>query len=294
MSLGPGPVTVELLVAGYALSSVNVEATARGLEGRSTGRVTSDQGCFVSKVLTGTGEDVERASFILEFLEERGFAHAPRLVRTQGGSRSLTHGDGALLLMELVEGEPPRPLPGTYRALGEIAGELNRITSYPFDCPVTFQAVLQEFPGVASSLRDPSDREQFLSLASRLRALDDLPRGLVHFDLTLGNAVQRPDGVIVALDWDDAGIGPRVFDASKPLISSFVSEKDHVFDEVAARAFYEGYATRITLTPVERESLVDAALFHAMRYIVWGDPEVRWQRIKWAAAHRDKLASVIR
>lgn len=292
----PRALTGEVLERHYPLSQVVLDDPVPGLEQRTTGAVAADQGRFIYKVFetAGVEEDVERASYILEFLEQRSFEHAPRLLRTRNGSRTLPCEDRVVMVMERVEGEVPRASPSNYRKLGEIAGKLNRIATYPYDCPVTLARVAPEFACLAESLPDPTDRSGFLSLAASLRGLDDLPNSLIHFDMTLGNTIQRTDGAIVAIDWDDAGIGSRVFDASKPLISSFVSEKGHVFAESEARAFYEGYATQISLTDAERSAIVDAALFHALRYVVWGDPETRWRRIQWAVAHRQDLAAVIR
>lgn len=284
----------DVLERDYPLTGVTVSQPTRGLEGRATGELDADQGRFIYKLHPATdnqGSDAD--AWTLEFLREQGFEHAPRLLRTRQGAMTSQVGDRVMMVMERIEGETPRPSPTTYRQLGEIAGKLNRLTDYPHDCPVTLAGASREFPALAERLRDPVDREEYMSLAASLRDLDALPRGLIHFDLTLGNTIQRSDGVIVALDWDEAGTGPRIFDASKPLISSFVSETDLVFAVQEARAFYEGYASQIRLTGSEREALVDAALFHALRYIVWGDPEARWQRIKWAVAHRRELLAVI-
>ena len=76
------------------------------------------------------------------------------------------------------------------------------------------------------------------------------------------------------------------------LISAFVSE-DLVFDGDGARAFYEGYRSRMHLSDAENAILFDASLFHALRYLVWANPEVRLRRIRWAIAHRARLESVL-
>ena len=38
---------------------------------------------------------------------------------------------------------------------------------------------------------------------------EDLPRGLIHSDAHLANAVQTTDGGVALFDWDGAGQGPR-------------------------------------------------------------------------------------
>jgi YD repeat-containing protein len=108
----------------------------------------------------------------------------------------------------------------------------------------------------------------------------------------LGDAIQKADGTIVAVDWDEAGMGTRVFDPGGSLISGFLSE-DLAFDEDGARAFYEGYRSRVHLSDTETVAVFDASLFHALRAVRWANPEARLRRIMWAIEHRARLESVL-
>jgi Ser/Thr protein kinase RdoA (MazF antagonist) len=89
-----------------------------------------------------------------------------------------------------------------------------------------------------------------------------------------------------------AGLGARVFDPGGGLILGFLSE-DLAFDEDGARAFYEGYRSRVHLSDAETAAVFDASLFHALRYVRWGNPEARLRRIRWAIEHRARLESVL-
>ena len=75
-----------------------------------------------------------------------------------------------------------------------------------------------------AALRSSADRDKFIEVAEALPDLDALPEALIHFEMSLGNTIQRPDGTIVAVDWDEAGMGARVLDPGYFLISAFVSE----------------------------------------------------------------------
>ena len=53
----------------------------------------------------------------------------------------------------------------------------------------------------------------------------------------------------------------------------------------------EGYARSGGV--LESRALFDAALFHALRYMWWGDTERRWQRIMDAVSREVELCDVL-
>src|SRR5262249_16529810 len=148
------------------------------------------------------------------------------------------------------------------------------------------------FPGQAMQLPEHM-REGFLSLTTALSDLDALPSSLIHFEANLKHAIQKPEGTIILLDWDEAGRGATVLDPLYHLISYFVSE-DLMFDANLARAFYSTYLSKHPLSAQELNHLFDASLFHALRYLIWGDTEKRWKRVQWAVEHRELLETVYR
>ena len=94
------------------------------------------------------------------------------------------------------------------------------------------------------------------------------------------------------VDWDQAGTAAPAIEYGYPLISVFLAESDLVFDDRSASAFYDGYACSGGV--VEPRALFDAALFHALRYMWWGDTEQRWRRIMHAVTHEAELCDVLR
>ena len=77
----------------------------------------------------------------------------------------------------------------------------------------------------------------------------------------------------------------------RSLINVFLSETDLAFDDRAASAFYEGYTRSGGV--LECRALFDAALFHALRYMWWGDTGRRWQRIMDAVSREVELCDVL-
>jgi hypothetical protein len=75
------------------------------------------------------------------------------------------------------------------------------------------------------------------------------------------------------------------------LIAVFLSEGDLVFDDGSASMFYAAYVEAAGVG--ELPNAFDAALFHALRYMWWGDTERRWERIVHAVGREAELCSVI-
>jgi YD repeat-containing protein len=292
MSAAGSSVTREVIENNWRLTGVRLGETLRIFDGRVTGILESDQGRFVYKLIPGPPENSEPGARVLEFLEQRSFGHAPKLLRAQQGQRTVAVDRASLTVMEYVEGSEPAPTPANYRQLGRIMGELNCIAEFPLACPITLNAVRPAWPELAAYLKSQADRDEFIDVASGLPDLDALPKALIHFGMDLGDAIQRPDGTIVAVDWDAAGMGTRVFDPGGGLISGFLTE-DLAFDEDGAREFYAGYRSRVQLSDAETAAVFDASLFYALRYVRWANPEVRLRRIRWAIEHRARLESVL-
>ncbi|HSD12438.1 MAG TPA: phosphotransferase [Patescibacteria group bacterium] len=276
----------QTLEHGWNLHGVAVGDALQTFDNRQVRRFDAAEGSFVCKTIGGAAADdaFARQTAIYGWLEARGFRHAPRLLRTRDGENFLRQGDAAVLVMERVSGAKPEGTPDCFRRLGMALATLNGFTDYPEPAPITVDAIRPHFAGIAEGL-PAAIRKPYLAAAGSLPDIDALPKSLIHFEASLKNAVRKPDGGLVLVDWDEAGIGATVLDPGFHLISQFVSES-RAFDAASARAFYGAYLAARPLTDAEKGMLFDASLFHALRYVVWGDPERRWARIRWAMEHR--------
>nr|MBA3377848.1 phosphotransferase [Chloroflexia bacterium] len=135
-------------------------------------------------------------------------------------------------------------------------------------------------------------KNEFLDLVSTLGILADQPACLIHGELNPANSVRSPEGRLSILDWDQAGTGPRVLEGGYPLITTFLSE-DLAFDTRSAAAFYGAWAEDHDLDAERKEIIFTAALFHALRYLGFGDPFRRWARIRYALTHKHALLSAL-
>ena len=125
-----------------------------------------------------------------------------------------------------------------------------------------------------------------------LPTFEALPEAFIHTDVAPTNAIERQNGDLTFIDWDDAGVGTRVLDVGFPLIQQFVSE-ERQFLERNARAFYGAYFSRMKLTDEEMRHIFPAALLIALMYIKYGDTLKRWRRIEWAIENRGALDLVV-
>jgi Ser/Thr protein kinase RdoA (MazF antagonist) len=287
-----------LIETHWNLARVVADATLQQNPTRSVVAIRSDQGRHVVKVyrdewalglVNPTVAEIDRRLTIFDYLERTGFRQAPALVKTRTGDR-FVRGDGATIyILGWVAGTRPPATPGTWAALGRLAADLNTRTDYPHDFAIPVAGAMAELAEQADGY---SFRSEFLALVATLDVLADGPTCLIHGELNPANAIRSPDGRLIVLDWDQAGTGPWALEGGYPLITTFLSE-DLSFDARSAAAFFGAWTGGHDLDAERRELIFTAALFHALRYLPFGDPARRWARIRHALAHRRALLSVL-
>lgn len=285
-------ITKEQIEVYWPLTQVVFNETLQDTGTRMVKLITTDQGKYIYKVMDDwyTKEALTERLKIFDFLKEKNFKHIQTLLKTKDGQRFQEIDGKFILILEYVDGTEPEKIKENYQQLGKIMGTLNNFTDYTYPCLIPVDAIRPTWPEIAGKV-DPSVQEEFLSIANNLPDIDGLPNSLIHFEIILGrNNIQKPDGTIVFLDWDEAGRGATVLDPGYSLINGFVSE-DLEFDKKNAQIFYSSYLATHALTQLEKERLFDASLFHALRYIEYS-PEKRWKRIKWAIENRALLESL--
>lgn len=226
---------------------------------------------------------------MFEYLGGNGFRRAPALLKTKTGDRFVRTGGKTVCVLEWIEGVRPPATIGTWAELGRLAARLNARTDYPHDYAIPVAGAIAELTEQAE--RYPF-RSEFLELVSTLGILADQPACLIHGELNPSNAVRSPDGRLSILDWDQAGTGPWALEGGYPLITTFLSE-DLVFDASSAAAFYGSWARDHDLGAGRKDIIFTAALFHALRYLGFGDPFRRWARIRYAVTHKHELLSAL-
>ena len=278
--------------AHWPLSNVVIGSVLQESGERITGQLQSTEGNFIYKIADESKKStsLDKDLFIFEFLSERGFPHIPKLLKTRNARLYHIEEGRCIYLLEYIAGKNLESTPETYQKLGEITAKLHNIAGYPYETEFDTKVIIKEhLPERVDKL---SFKEEYLKLVNSLPDFSGLPKALIHTDIGRLNAIEKRDGNLVLVDWDDVGAGPAVLDISFPLIQQFISEDCSFFPE-NAQAFYRSYFSRRKMSKEEKTYIFDAGLFFALDYIAYGDVHKRWQRIQWALKHREEIESVI-
>ncbi len=275
-------------VENVAIEKVFLQLSSHG---RTAAKFSATEGDFVYKIASNykTADALQKELGVFDFLNAKDFKHISELVKTKDG-KLFQQVDGKLVyVLKYIEGENPKSNPVSWKKIGEVTAELHTIQGYPFESDFKpAEIIAKHFPERAATL---PFGEEYMKIASTIRDFGSLSKALVHTDISCSNSIETPDGNIIFVDWDDAGMNPAVLDVGFPLISQFISE-DGEFQQENAKAFYSAYFSKRKITDEEKDHIFDAALFVALFYIIYGDIEKRWKKIQWAIENKEKLLSV--
>jgi Ser/Thr protein kinase RdoA (MazF antagonist) len=252
---------------------------------RPVGIIHAKEGDYVFKV-ADQRSDWRHALEALDYLPAHGFTQVPRLLKTKQCETYQSLGDDRICIMEFVDGNTPSHNAEPCAKLGRLMASLHIVEGYPYSATfIPSEVIEDELPTLVV---DKPFQDEYLKLVESLPSFEDLPQAVIHTDLSFGNVIERADGELVMIDFDDIGIGARVIDLAYPLILSFVTS-DCVYREDNARAFFSAYRSQIELSDHEVELIFPGALFFALMYVIYGDIDSNWRRIQWAVANRSLL-----
>jgi Ser/Thr protein kinase RdoA (MazF antagonist) len=266
---------------------IQIDETLQLKGGREVYTLVSDGRKYVLKIADKSKDEkgIERDTFIFSYLPQNGFENIPKLVPTRDQARYININGQFAYILEYVEGKRPPSNVATWTGLGCLAGKLHKVKDYPYKTPFMFGTEKAKLPAIAETLPFKDD---YLKLVETLPNFDIFPQSLIHSDIGPHNSVQKPDGEIVFIDWDDASVGNRVLDIGFPLICQFVTE-DLVYLEDEARAFYSAYAKENSITKQEKDAMFEASLFFALMYFPYGDIHKNWERTQLAISKRSEM-----
>jgi Ser/Thr protein kinase RdoA (MazF antagonist) len=243
---------------------------------------------------------------------------AEELVPTVDGGLVAGLAGGSVLVTRRVAGTVLSRRPEELLQLGLVAGRLSRLTPFGGD-PLTGRragslpredlamagAVLQRVNGIVPRRR----RAVYDAMVDAVAAThdgEDLPRALVHPDLQPGNAVRRADGRVVLIDWDGAGLGPRLLPLGVLLFQAAIGRDpggSWAIDLDVIGTIVEGFRRHGSATDVELARLADLVRFRPLALAARdlaasaerGEPDSPsglWSR--WADADRIGEAAAVR
>jgi Ser/Thr protein kinase RdoA (MazF antagonist) len=223
---------------------------------------------------------------VLDYLEQHGYP-APRVMRTPRGRAVATYEGWTALLLSYVEGTEAAFSSRHLELLGARAGRLHALTG-----TVLAEAGAAGLPN--SRLRPAIGAQQTDAQRARGRealsrahwaiydglvatlervaqAAGNLPVTVLHGDCWPQNAVVTPEGALVLIDWDCAGVGPPVLEVGYLLMAChFRTPQIPAIepDSALIGAVVRGYCRHRRLTAAELDLLPDAVRYDVARRVV--------------------------
>jgi Ser/Thr protein kinase RdoA (MazF antagonist) len=247
---------------------------------RAVYRADTDRRRLVVRVFSPT-RPPERAAgdaAALRYAAAAGIPAEP-LVPAADGRPFVDLDGGAVLVTGHVGGDRPPRDADSLRQLGEIAGRLcslrpppdkallnRRGGSLPAEDLASGRAWLASArASVPTSWQHRVDRLDAALAATS--DLEHLPRSLIHCDSQLLNAIRTGDGTVVLIDWEGAGLGPRIVPLGLVLYSCVVQtadEPDRPVDLALVEPIARGFAHHASISDAELSHLADAVRFRPL------------------------------
>ncbi|TDE00157.1 phosphotransferase enzyme family protein [Jiangella asiatica] len=220
-----------------------------------------------------------------DHVARHGRGLAPAVVPTRDGELAVNLGSCRLSVSEWVDGRQLGEAPEGWSAAGRALGRLHRITRSDHEFGIPVDAAVDEIRAQVSRLPFAG---RAVDLVRRIQDMPLIPVSTIHGEPAASNLLHVGPDSAVLLDWDESGYGPVVLDLGFPLINEFLSH-DLRFNGAAARAFYGAYRREAGFLPTSAGGIFTAALFHALRSMMFHDLEARWRRIVHAVDHEQEL-----
>jgi homoserine kinase type II len=249
--------------------------------------------------------DVAFEAEVLRHLEASRFP-AVRLVPSGAGSSHVVVAGKPAMLFAFVPGEElerDEVTAARCRAVGEAMGRLHDLAaSFAGERPNPYgRARVARWvaelgadgdPEVAAAL--PMIRDEL----ARSEALPPAPRGLVHGDLFLDNVLWVGDELSALLDWEMSCTDAFAYDLAVAVNAWCYGVQ---YEPGLARAFLDGYRSRVRLARETADALYPYARYVALRYTVsrihaFHRAALGADRLAWKdwTRYRDRLAALRR
>lgn len=284
-------IKIEIIEKIWGLRNVVCEKVFSGDNERMIALISSDKGKFVYK-LTSPWKDasaLEKDTAVFDILNSLGKPYISKIFKTVEGKNFANIGDRFVCLFEYIEGENPKPTAETYRKLGTITADLHSVSDYPHKTDFDPNYIAEH--NFIENAKGFSFANEYLSIARTLPSFSKFSQTLIHTDISHGNSIEKDDGSLVLIDWDDNGVGPVVLDLGY-VLGQCISEDLEINKDMAA-AFFHAYLQKKTIDPEDRKGIFDGCLFFHLMYIIHGDVPKRWNKIQWLIKNREAVESLI-
>lgn len=254
-------------------------------------KVRAENGFYILKgIPEEKPEEVIRGNVeVHRFLgNEKGIA--PRIFAARDGSFYVKEGGFWFYLLEFIDGKTPEASVENEELLGRLARQCHSYKEYPYPTGLT-----EDKQRFYEWFAEKAFKPEFDRLLDGLPDFCKLDRCLIHTDLGPHNVIITPDGQMVLIDLDDAGLGSRYLDLGYPFICQFVEHDDKMnlryrFDY--AKALLKGYYGEEEISRPEYELLWQGAVYMQISYMqCYGADAVDslWRILKFGLEQKEAL-----
>jgi len=285
-------ITKELIEANWPLTQVVIKPMPLPGKGGTVGIVEAKEGKYTCKIPGSwkTPINLDRDLDAFDFLHNKNFQYISKLLRTKDAKKFIKIGDKLIYLMEFIEGNHPEWWnTSTFSTIGKITAELHSIQGFPFESDYRPDIAISQAIEKAHKF---SFKDEYIEVLKSVRPFDNLTKVLMHTEITPRNIIQKSDGSMILIDWDEVGIGPAVLDLGVSLINHFITEEDLAIRRIDAEAYYQSYFALRPMSPEEKTYIFDSGVYWACLWVEFGDIEKRWNKIKWAIENKEKIKAL--
>lgn len=225
-----------------------------------------------------TAEGIQSELLWTERLAERGF-HCPTPIRTREGSLIVEQAGAPIAsLVEWIDAEPVGAMdrrfgdaPQAYREVGNLIGRLHRLTDGLDTSGIIrpsweAKALLGEAPAWGrfweNPALDPSETALLLDMRkaaeARLSQLETPDLGLIHADVLQENILRNAEGLWL-IDFDDAGVGYRLYDLGTALVQHIDDPRYDLISEALADGYTAERGVSVTKADLQLFTLLRGA-----------------------------------
>jgi homoserine kinase type II len=232
-------------------------------------KISTSSGEYVLKILQYSDEAALRNDLRILSSLDKSIPHASPVLTASGGEY-IQHRGRPTYIMPFIDGHPVDD-GGTLSmpTLSQLASYLARIHASPISVQQrdTYQELKEFYSKLPPSKEAAVVNEAFSYLEGRGFYELDLPEGFTHMDLHTCNALFRDNEVVAILDFEDAHIGPFLYDIGLTALDT-CCEGD-VVSPSRLTAFIDGYQTIRALEEIEHRNLGDAMLHAGLYMFQW-------------------------
>lgn len=216
---------------------------------------------------------LNQSARLLEWLGKQRYP-APRVRLTAAGQSVGTIDQWAVLVVSYIEGATLIPEPRQLGRLAQAVARLHMLPSVtlaqaqPARChPATITTALHQLTAYEARIPPAFSTlvaELRVSMEVLLQSVGDGPLCLTHGDCWYQNAIQRSDGGVTLIDWDNVGVGLPLLDLGGMLLTSHFDLRQPLLLEPSApkiAAIVHGYQQLRPITAWEQALLAEGMRF---------------------------------